>query len=175
MKQKNGNPQSAESDSDLTRTFLFETRTQKTKEKYQVSHLSVDLIMSSSMQNVDDSTLTSSSASSSSVKPAPPPPVSNLLAPVRTLYKTPRVAIDSAVALLQLDTNDVLADIGCGDGNVLIEAVRMSGCRAIGVEIDEERAKLAQRAVQEAGLQEKIQILCGECGEWGGGQSRLTL
>jgi len=71
----------------------------------------------------------------------------------------PDVVIDRMLDLMRLGPNDVLADLGCGDGRILIQAVRRSGCRAIGVEIDPEMADRARQAVAIAGLSDRIEIL----------------
>lgn len=63
---------------------------------------------------------------------------------------------------LELTPDDVFADLGCGDGRVLVAAVRASGCRAVGVEIDEDRAKAARAAVAAAGLSDRIEIVTGD-------------
>ncbi len=53
---------------------------------------------------------------------------------------TPGPAIDQMLDALQLSESDVLADLGCGDGRILIAACQRFGCSAIGVEIDPAKA-----------------------------------
>lgn len=67
--------------------------------------------------------------------------------------------IADALKALTLTPEDVFADLGCGDGRILIEAVKRYGCRAFGVEIDQKQAQRAHNAVKAAGLQDKIVIL----------------
>jgi len=55
---------------------------------------------------------------------------------------------------------DVLYDLGCGDGRILIEAVRRYKCKAVGIEINPERAKLARENIKKAGLD--VQIVVGD-------------
>lgn len=66
------------------------------------------------------------------------------------------------LALADVGPDDVVLDIGCGDGRVLIEAVRHFGCRARGVERDADLAETARRAVADAGLAERIEIVEGD-------------
>lgn len=74
----------------------------------------------------------------------------------------PMNAVNDAIRSLQLAPADTIADLGCGDGRALIAAVQSSGCRAVGVEIDSERAELARRNVDAAGLSDKITIFTGD-------------
>lgn len=66
--------------------------------------------------------------------------------------------IDETLSQMDLDEFSVLLDDGCGDGRVLIEAVKRFGCTCIGIEIDPERAEVARRRVKDAGLSDRIQI-----------------
>jgi len=67
--------------------------------------------------------------------------------------------IEQVFAAMRLESGDVLADLGCGDGRILIEASRRFGCRCVGVEIDPIKVAEAREAVSAAGLSDRIQIL----------------
>lgn len=58
--------------------------------------------------------------------------------------------ISLALEMLSLKPRDVVCDVGCGDGRILIEAVKRCGCRAVGVEVDAEQVKKARAAVSKA-------------------------
>ena len=60
---------------------------------------------------------------------------------------TPHEVIPQLVALLQLDSDSELVDLGCGDGRVVFAAAERTGCRATGIEIDRQ---LAQQAFSKA-------------------------
>lgn len=66
---------------------------------------------------------------------------------------------DNTLDLLDLSYKDTLADIGCGDGTLLIYAVEKHGCNGIGIEIDANKVRTARENVKNAGLEEKIFIL----------------
>lgn len=70
----------------------------------------------------------------------------------------PEDVAKAAIDLLQLDKDDVLADLGCGDGRVLVDAVTRYHCSAIGIEIDPVKADAAKLAVRTAGLDDRIKI-----------------
>jgi len=75
---------------------------------------------------------------------------------------TPSPVIDLVMETLKLSESDVFADIGCGDGRLLIDAVTMFGCKAVGIEIDPAKAKEARENVAEAGLADRITVLTGD-------------
>lgn len=62
---------------------------------------------------------------------------------------------------LELHSADILYDLGCGDGRVLIAAVRDYGCQAVGIEIDPYRAALARERVARSGVG-RIRIVTGD-------------
>lgn len=54
------------------------------------------------------------------------------------------------------------ADLGCGDGRILIEAIRQGYGRAIGVEIDPVKADEARKNVAMAGVDDRVTIITGD-------------
>ena len=85
-----------------------------------------------------------------------------MLAPRKKLWSTPDVAVAAAIRLLSpLTTNDVVYDIGCGDGRFLVECATQIGCRCVGIEIDEVRAAEAVSKVEAAGLSHLVSIIVG--------------
>lgn len=58
--------------------------------------------------------------------------------------------ITDALASLRLIPGDVFCDVGCGDGRILITAVRRYRCRAVGIEIDHKKANEARINVAKA-------------------------
>ena len=71
-----------------------------------------------------------------------------MLAPRKKLWSTPVPVIDAASRFLGLTIEDVLYDVGCGDGRVLVHLASTTPCRRfVGIEIDRDRAREAERAV----------------------------
>jgi cyclopropane fatty-acyl-phospholipid synthase-like methyltransferase len=64
-----------------------------------------------------------------------------LVAPYVT---TPPKVVDAMLELAEVTKDDVLYDLGCGDGRIVIAAAKKYGCRAVGVELDPERVKEAR-------------------------------
>ncbi|KAG3192557.1 hypothetical protein PC128_g10505 [Phytophthora cactorum] len=75
-----------------------------------------------------------------------------MLAPRKTLYSTPLSAFRRGLELVHVDASDVVYDLGCGDGRLLIDAARSFGVRAVGVEIDPKRVQQARDAAETNGV-----------------------
>lgn len=78
---------------------------------------------------------------------------------------TPISLIRPVLDLAQPGSDDLLVDLGCGDGRVLIEAVRLYGCRARGVELDANLVGVARANVERAGLTSSIEIIEGDASD----------
>eukprot|EP00697_Spironema_sp_BW2_P017596 gnl/Spiro4/9332_TR4914_c0_g1_i1.p1 gnl/Spiro4/9332_TR4914_c0_g1~~gnl/Spiro4/9332_TR4914_c0_g1_i1.p1 ORF type:complete len:202 (+),score=47.86 gnl/Spiro4/9332_TR4914_c0_g1_i1:59-664(+) len=74
--------------------------------------------------------------------------------------RTPLPTIRHLVAQLALTRADVVFDLGCGDGCVLIEAARASGCRGVGVDLDSALIALAMNAREREGVAELVEFRC---------------
>jgi len=83
---------------------------------------------------------------------------------VTKLIGTPHKDIPALVKVFQIKkgSNFVLLDPGCGDARILIHAVKEYGCRAIGIEINEDTYKIALAKVKQAGLGHRIKIYHGD-------------
>ena len=71
---------------------------------------------------------------------------------------TPRPLLPELFAFANLTRDDVLLDLGCGDGRVLVEAAERIGCRGLGLENDPRIQTLAAAAVAGRGLEELVEI-----------------
>jgi SAM-dependent methyltransferase len=71
---------------------------------------------------------------------------------------TPNEVLDRMLVLARLKSSDVVYDLGCGDGRVVIAAAKKYGVRAVGFEIDPGLAKLARENVRRAGLEKLVEI-----------------
>jgi len=54
---------------------------------------------------------------------------------------TRQAVVDKMLGLAEIKTNDILYDLGCGDGRIVVTAAKKYGVRAIGVDIDPERIR----------------------------------
>ena len=87
-----------------------------------------------------------------------------MIAPRKKLWSTPDEVITRAIELLNIHTNDIIYDIGCGDGRFLIKCMdNTSKCavRYTGIEIDDERANKTIKLLNELNYHDKCNIICG--------------
>lgn len=54
---------------------------------------------------------------------------------------TPQDVIDAMLALAEVGGDDVVYDLGCGDGRIVVTAAKRFGCRAVGFDNNPERIK----------------------------------
>jgi SAM-dependent methyltransferase len=69
----------------------------------------------------------------------------------------PRV-VRRMLELAEIKRGDVVYDLGCGDGRVLISAARKYGARGVGIDIDPERLKQATQRARR--FQNRIAFQC---------------
>jgi precorrin-6B methylase 2 len=65
-------------------------------------------------------------------------------------------AIAAMIELGAPGPNDVVYDLGCGDGRVVIEAVKRSGARGVCVDLDPKLIRQAQNNAARAGVVDRI-------------------
>lgn len=71
---------------------------------------------------------------------------------------TPDPIIDAFLPQLGLAPGSLFIDLGCGDGRWLIAAHKQTGCRGLGVDVDEERLKMAKESIREDALQGRVRV-----------------
>ena len=61
---------------------------------------------------------------------------------------TPQDVVDKMLQLAQVKKDDLLYDLGCGDGRIVVTAARRYGCRAVGFDLDPRRVEESLENVQ---------------------------
>jgi 16S rRNA G966 N2-methylase RsmD len=69
---------------------------------------------------------------------------------------TPPEVVDKMLEVAKVTKNDVLYDLGSGDGRIPITAAKKFGTRGIGIDIDPERIKEANENAKKAGVTDKV-------------------
>jgi precorrin-6B methylase 2 len=72
---------------------------------------------------------------------------------------SPSAVVERLLAFADLQPNDVLFDLGCGDGRIVVAAAKRFGIRAVGVEVDRGRVALARAAARREGVDDLVKIL----------------
>ena len=69
---------------------------------------------------------------------------------------SPPEVVSAMLELAAVAPADVVYDLGCGDGRIVIEAVRRYGARGVCVDIDPQRIREARANAAAAGVLERI-------------------
>src|SRR5687768_9418290 len=72
---------------------------------------------------------------------------------------TPQVVVDEMLRLAGVGPNDVVYDLGSGDGRIVITAARKFGARAVGVELDNHLIYQSEESARQANLGERVKFL----------------
>lgn len=75
---------------------------------------------------------------------------------------TPQVTVDRMLETAGVSKDDVVYDLGCGDGRFPITAAKRYGCRSVGVEIDSKLVAKARKNVADNGLEGLVEIREGD-------------
>ena len=71
---------------------------------------------------------------------------------------TTEVAVREMLKLAKVQKSDVLYDLGCGDGRIVIEAAKLYGARGVGIDIDPDRIKEARENAKKAGVENLVRF-----------------
>jgi SAM-dependent methyltransferase len=71
---------------------------------------------------------------------------------------TPHSVVEKMLELAKVTKDDVVYDLGCGDGRIVIAAAKKYGCKAVGFDIDPERVKESRENVKKAGVEHLVKI-----------------
>jgi SAM-dependent methyltransferase len=88
---------------------------------------------------------------------------SHLAAPDRPVrdapfITSPDVVVDKMVEVANLSADDVVYDLGCGDGRIIVTAAMQSGCRGVGIDNDPVRVAEARENAKLHGVDHLIEI-----------------
>ncbi|MBI3048479.1 MAG: class I SAM-dependent methyltransferase [Acidobacteria bacterium] len=72
---------------------------------------------------------------------------------------TPQEVVDAMLKLAKVTKNDVVYDLGSGDGRIPITAARTYGARGVGLDIDPQRIKEAMENLKAAGVGDRVRFL----------------
>jgi cyclopropane fatty-acyl-phospholipid synthase-like methyltransferase len=71
---------------------------------------------------------------------------------------TPVEVIDKMLEMAQVRRNDVVYDLGSGDGRVVIRAAKKYGARGVGIEMDQTLLEKARKSAQAEGVSHLVEF-----------------
>ena len=75
---------------------------------------------------------------------------------------TPERVVERMLALAKVGPQDVVYDLGSGDGRIVIAAARKHGARGVGIDIDPQRVKDGRDNARRAGVAERVEFREGD-------------
>lgn len=72
---------------------------------------------------------------------------------------TPPEVVDAMLKLGGVKQGDVLYDLGCGDGRIVVTAAKKYGARGTGIDINPERIKEAEENARNEGVTNRVRFL----------------
>jgi SAM-dependent methyltransferase len=71
---------------------------------------------------------------------------------------TPQSVVDRMLEMAQVDADDIVYDLGCGDGRIVVTAARDRGARGVGIDIDPQRIRESNENARMAGVTDKVEF-----------------
>lgn len=75
---------------------------------------------------------------------------------------TPAPVVDAMLQLAHAKKSDVVYDLGCGDGRIIIEAAKRFGAHGVGIDNNPVRIQEAQENAKRAGVGNLVQFRLGD-------------
>jgi len=75
---------------------------------------------------------------------------------------TPTEVVEEMLRVAKVGKNDVVYDLGCGDGRIVITAAQKYGARGVGVDINPERIKECNENAKKAGVTDRVKFIQGD-------------
>lgn len=75
---------------------------------------------------------------------------------------TPPEVVEAMLELAEVGPDDVVYDLGSGDGRIVVTAAKKYGARGVGVDIDPERIADGRANAREAGVEDRVRFIQGD-------------
>ena len=72
---------------------------------------------------------------------------------------TPNEVVDRMLEMAKVSAKDIVYDLGCGDGRIVITAAQKYGARSVGIDIDPTRIKEANANAKAAKVTDKVRFI----------------
>jgi SAM-dependent methyltransferase len=71
---------------------------------------------------------------------------------------TPQKVVDKMLEMAKVTKKDLVYDLGCGDGRIVVTAAKKYGCKAVGYDIDPQRVKESKERVKKNKVGKLVKI-----------------
>jgi tRNA G37 N-methylase Trm5 len=71
---------------------------------------------------------------------------------------TPQEVVEKMLEVAGVKKDDVVYDLGCGDGRIVVTAAKKYGCKAVGFDIDPQRVKESLENVKKNNVEKLVEI-----------------
>ena len=71
---------------------------------------------------------------------------------------SPNAVVDAMLKLADVKSTDVVYDLGCGDGRIVVAAAKTYRAHGVGVDIDPERIREARENARQAGVENLVKF-----------------
>lgn len=75
---------------------------------------------------------------------------------------TPQPVVDKMLEIAKVGKNDVVYDLGCGDGRIVITAAKERGARGVGIDLNPQRIAEAKANAESAGVNGQVKFMVGD-------------
>jgi len=75
---------------------------------------------------------------------------------------TPMSMVHEMLSMAEVGPDDLVYDLGCGDGRIIVTAARRYGARAVGIELDPLRFLWCQMLITVLRLRDRVRIVYGD-------------
>ena len=72
---------------------------------------------------------------------------------------TPEAVVEEMIRIADVSKEDVVYDLGCGDGRIVIAAAKKTKCRGVGIDIDPERIKESRENAAREGVSDRTRFI----------------
>jgi SAM-dependent methyltransferase len=72
---------------------------------------------------------------------------------------TPQGTVEAMLQMAMVNKNDLVYDLGCGDGRFVITAAKKFGARGVGVDIDPNRIQESTENAQKEGVMDRVKFI----------------
>jgi outer membrane protein assembly factor BamB len=92
------------------------------------------------------------------VLPSPDPKATPAPATQAVYVPTPQDVVEKMLELVHVGPEDLVYDLGSGDGRILITAAKKHDARALGFEIDAQLVRESRDAIEKAGVKDRVSV-----------------